>query len=158
MKKNNDKEVFTSLLPGKWMKSQKSLVALTFCVIIFSANIQTIHLSTLKFYYSEEQISISDPPHLSHDPLLVIYTTGNPFGGRIGDYLEDFEDLTMIPASLIAVVHFTDPGKLLSRLLLDQNQPVADIVIGLDPYTLKIAKEHNCVITFLNDRVSCLEL
>lgn len=85
---------------------------------------------------------------------LVIYTYSSFASGIAQKVLPIFEKQNNVKVKLLS---FGDAGNVLARLILEKDQPKADVVIGLDQPLLKRAISEGLLIKFVPENISMIK-
>lgn len=125
------------------MRNKKFFVII-FCFIIAQSK---LNLNENSSFFFKEILRLSKPK-TSHFPLLTIYITDSFIERSNYDFIQGYADDTDLIRELMIVETFRDPSQLISRLLVEKNNPVADLVIGLDNLVGYQAIENNLLETF----------
>ncbi len=82
-------------------------------------------------------------PQGSHYPALIIYTTKDLFSHSNYDWIGDFCNTSWMIPHEIALKKFNDPSQMLAALILERENPVADVAIGLDNSLMPIINNYS---------------
>jgi thiamine transport system substrate-binding protein len=114
------------------------LLILGFLVIILSNSFGIFALNENQNYYSNYKVQ---------ENQLVIYTYESLLADPFYDFVGNFSVYSGISKNQISVNRFDDANEIVSRLLVEQADPQADVVIGID----------NALIHFIEDKSSVLQ-
>ncbi len=117
------------------MKKKTLSLVLTF-TIIFSGLIFSVTAT------SSEIVNKEAPKLNQTDTQLVIYTYESLLADPPYNFTSEFEKRYNLPAGSVKLVLFDDANTILTRLILEKDDPQADVVIGLDNVLVHKAKEN----------------
>ena len=86
-------------------------------------------------------------------PQLVIYTYESLLADPPYNFTSVFEKKFNLPAGSVKLVLFDDANTILTRLILEKDDPQADVVIGLDNVLVFKAKENGVLQPYTNDLI-----
>lgn len=120
------------------MKSKKITTLFLILLCCFS-----IHSGQLEENYIQKK-----EPESAHNPYLIIYVTRNFAEKMSYEFIQAFaREFGLIP-QLIAMIEFENTNRMLNELILERNDPIADVVIGLDQFSLELIKEKELLIPY----------
>ncbi len=80
---------------------------------------------------------------------LTIYTYDSLLADPGYDFVGNFSVHANIPRNDIKLVKFSDAGSMLSRVIAERNNPIADVIIGLDNVLIHKARQFDVLQPYL---------
>ncbi|MHA2502610.1 MAG: thiamine ABC transporter substrate-binding protein, partial [Candidatus Kariarchaeaceae archaeon] len=88
---------------------------------------------------------------VDQSPSLVIYTYDSLLADPGYAFDRAFEVYAGLPNGSVQVNYLSDTGTILSRAIAEKNNPVADILIGIDNVLVHQAREENILTPYIPD-------
>lgn len=120
------------------MKSQKLITLVLILLLCYS----------FRFNQQDKKQNEWEEGKTAHDPYLIIYATRDVAQKISYKYIQSFAKEYYLIPDLIAMIEFENTNNMLNELILERENPIADVVIGLDQFSLKVLQEKEILIPY----------